>query len=138
MKEDGFLLIKIDFHNEIPIYLQLRNQIIQGIASGGLKTGEALPSVRQLASDIGINLHTVNKAYNILKQDGFLTVHRKSGVVVNISPGLKVNEEYKSRLQNELLPVISEACCRGMEPDEFNRVVNDIFEKIRLGGQDNG
>ncbi len=132
------MLIKIDFNQEMPIYLQLRNQIIQGIASGSLKTGEALPTVRQLASDIGINLHTVNKAYNVLKQDGFLTVHRKSGVIVNISPGLKVNEEYRSRLEDELMPVIAEACCRGMEPGEFNIIVNSIFEKLRFGGRKNG
>lgn len=132
------MLIKIDFNNEIPIYLQLRNQIIQGIADGSLKAGASLPPVRQLAADLGINLHTVNKSYNVLKQDGFLAVHRKSGVIVNISPELKASEGYRSRLESDLMPVIAEACCRGMESKEFNSIVNDIFEKLKLGGQKNG
>ena len=63
------MLIKIDFESDTPLYIQLKRQLIQGIARGQLKQGESLPSVRQLAEDIGINMHTVNKAYNLLKQD---------------------------------------------------------------------
>lgn len=77
------MLIEINFESDIPIYTQLRNEILRGIASGKLAEGEILPSVRQLASDIGINMHTVNKAYNILKQEGFLTIDRRKGAVIN-------------------------------------------------------
>ena len=62
------MLIQIDFNSDEAIYMQLRNQIIMGIATSRLKEGETLPSVRQLADTIGINMHTVNKAYSVLRQ----------------------------------------------------------------------
>ncbi len=70
IKRSGNLLIKMDFQSDVPIYQQLKNEIIIGIASGQLLQGESLPSVRQFASDIGVNLHTINKAYNQLKAEG--------------------------------------------------------------------
>ena len=54
--------IKIDFGSDEAIYIQLRNQIVFGIATSRIMEGESLPSVRQLADTIGINMHTVNKA----------------------------------------------------------------------------
>ena len=72
------MIIEIDFNSGEALYLQLRNQIILGIATEQIQEGDALPSVRQLADDIGINMHTVNKAYTVLKQEGFLD--RKSVV----------------------------------------------------------
>ena len=76
------MVIEIDFSSEEALYLQLRNQIILGIASARFQEGDALPSVRQLADDIGINMHTVNKAYTVLKQEGFLKVDRRKGAVI--------------------------------------------------------
>lgn len=133
-KEVEKLLLRLDFQSEIPIYVQLRNQIIEGMATGKLKRGEALPSVRQLASDLGINLHTVNKAYNILKQDGFIVIHRQKGVAVNPEMMSEVTGEYTSRLAEELRPAISEAICRGMSEKQFKEVIGQVFESIRKGG----
>lgn len=61
------MIIELDMSSSTPIYVQLRNQIVKGIGKGELKTGEKLPTVRQLASDAGVNTMTVNKAYQILK-----------------------------------------------------------------------
>ena len=66
------MIIEIDFNSDEAIYIQLRNQIIMGIATSTIHEGDSLPSVRQLADNIGINMHTVNKAYNVLRQEGFL------------------------------------------------------------------
>lgn len=63
--------IQIDFNSDEAIYIQLRNQIILGIATSRIQEGDTLPSVRQLADNIGINMHTVNKAYSVLRQEGF-------------------------------------------------------------------
>ena len=71
------MLLHLEFESNIPIYKQISNQIVVGIAKGDLVEGEELPSVRQMASDIGINMHTVNKAYGILKQAGWVTIYRK-------------------------------------------------------------
>ena len=73
------MIIEIDFNSSEAIYMQLRNQIILGIATSQLQEGESLPSVRQLADHIGINMHTVNKAYTVLKQEGFLKLDRRKG-----------------------------------------------------------
>ena len=64
------MLIEIDFNSDQAIYMQLRDQIIMGIASSRFQEGDMLPSVRQLADTIGVNMHTVNKAYTVLKQEG--------------------------------------------------------------------
>ena len=74
--------MKIDFNSEEALYVQLCNQIIVGIATDSLREGDSLPSVRQLADEIGINMHTVNKAYSVLKQEGFLRLDRRRGAVI--------------------------------------------------------
>jgi len=68
LRKDASMIIEIDFNSEEALYLQLRNQIVMGIATAKFQEGDVLPSVRQLADDIGINMHTVNKAYTVLKQ----------------------------------------------------------------------
>ena len=75
-------LIEIDFNSEEAIYMQLRNQIIMGIATSRLQNGDTLPSVRQLAELIGINMHTVNKAYSVLRQEGIVSIDRRRGAVI--------------------------------------------------------
>ena len=69
----------IDFKSDEAIYVQLCNQIIMSIATERIKEGDSLPSVRQLADTVGINMHTVNKAYSILKQEGFIKLDRRKG-----------------------------------------------------------
>ena len=78
------MFIEIDFNSDQAIYMQLRDQIIMGIASSRFQEGEMLPSVRQLADTIGINMHTVNKAYTVLKQEGYVKVDRRRGVMVAV------------------------------------------------------
>lgn len=124
------MLLKLDFQSEVPIYSQLRIQIIEGIATGKLKRGEALPSVRQLAADLGINLHTVNKTYAILKQDGFITIHRQKGVVVNDDRGPKLTDEYLLQLHNDLRSFITEAVCRGLKNEDFCKICSEIFLEL--------
>ena len=75
------MIIELDMSSSTPIYVQLRNQIVKGIGKGELKTGEKLPTVRQLASDAGVNTMTVNKAYQILKNEGFIRTDRRLGAL---------------------------------------------------------
>ena len=78
------MFIEIDFNSDQAIYMQLRDQIIMGIAASRLQEGDMRPSVRQLADGIGINMHTVNKAYTVLKQEGYVKVDRRRGVMVAV------------------------------------------------------
>ena len=78
------MIIEIDFNSDEAIYIQLRNQIIMGIATSEIQEGESLPSVRQLAETVGINMHTVNKAYTVLKQEGYIQLDRRKGAVISL------------------------------------------------------
>ena len=93
------MLIEIDFNSDEAIYIQLRNQIIMGIATSTIHEGDTLPSVRQLADNIGINMHTVNKAYNVLRQEGFLQLDRRRGAVICIDEDkLEALQDLKEQL----------------------------------------
>ena len=76
------MIIKINMQSEIPIYLQLRNEIVKGIGRGEFEPGESLPTVRQMATDLGINTMTVSKAYQLLKTEGFLETDRRKGTTI--------------------------------------------------------
>ena len=93
------MVIEIDFNSDEAIYVQLMNQIIMGIATSRLQEGDPLPSVRQLADTIGINMHTVNKAYSLLRQEGFVTIDRRRGAIIAIDVDkMKALEEMKQNL----------------------------------------
>lgn len=77
------MLLQLDFNSERPIYQQIRDQIVVGIAQGVLSPGEKLPTVRALADEAGVNMMTVSKAYQLLKQEGYITTDRRSGTVVS-------------------------------------------------------
>ena len=121
------MVIEIDFNSEEALYMQLRNQIILGIASSQFEEGEALPSVRQLADRIGINMHTVNKAYSVLKQDGFIKVDRRRGAVIALSVDkIRAMEE----MQSELQVTLAKAKCKGISKEEIHALVEDLYEHI--------
>ncbi len=124
------MFITLDLESEVPIYTQLKHQIIAGIARKELRPGEALPSVRSLASDLGINLHTVNKAYQQLKQDGFILIHRQKGVVVNPEGVPPADELYWSELAANLHPFVAEAVCRNVQEQDFLQLCSRIFTDI--------
>ena len=124
------MLITLDFESEIPIYEQLKTEIIVGIASNQIKHGVRLPSVRNLASDIGINLHTVSKAYNQLKDEGYLLIHRQRGVVVNPDGPEKMNEEQQLQLKNRLKPIIADSICRSMSEAQFIACIQAIYTEL--------
>ena len=129
------MLVDLDLQSDMPIYMQIREQIIKGIATGELKAGEALPSVRQFAEDLGINFHTVNKAYTLLKQDEFIQVHRQKGVVVHPDGPPKANDIYLNKLNTDLKSIITEAFCRGIKEEEFCEICFKIFLEIKKGGK---
>ncbi|GHV41125.1 GntR family transcriptional regulator [Clostridia bacterium] len=107
-----FLTVQPD--GETPLYLQLREQIVNGVAAGELKPGDALPSVRQLASDLGINLHTVNKSYAVLKAEGYVKIGRR-GVTVTEPPAY--DGAFVEELKKKLSAIFKEAKSRGLTED---------------------
>ena len=111
------MIIEINTQSAMPIYEQLRDQIVLGIASKKLISGEALPSVRNLAGDLGINFHTVNKAYALLCEQGYIVMDRRQGAV--IAPGAPGGEAFIKNLTQGLSLYAAEAICRNMSESEF-------------------
>ena len=123
------MLIEIDFNSDEAIYVQLCNQIIMGIATDQLKIGETLPSVRQLADTVGINMHTVNKAYSVLRQEGCVTIDRRKGAVISIDENkIRALEEMKENL----LVVLAKGCCKNITREEVHALIDEIFEEYKV------
>ena len=119
------MLIKIDFQSDEALYIQLRNQIILGIATSTLHEGDVLPSVRQLAEDIGINMHTVNKAYSVLRQEGFVTIDRRRGAIVSLDVDkLQALDE----MQKNLRVLLAKVRCKNITRQEIHDMVDEIFD----------
>ena len=119
------MMIEIDFNSDEAIYLQLRNQIILGIATSTLREGDVLPSVRQLAEDIGINMHTVNKAYSVLRQEGFVTIDRRRGAIVSLDVDkLQALDE----MQKNLRVLLAKGRCKNITRQEIHDMVDEIFD----------
>lgn len=119
------MIIEIDFNSNEALYMQLRNQIILGIATSRYHEGDTLPSVRSLAEEIGINMHTVNKAYTVLKQEGFVKVDRRRGAVIAVSADkLRAMEEAGA----ELRVILAKASCMGISREEIHQLIDEIYE----------
>lgn len=119
--------IEIDFSSDEAIYQQLCNQIIQGIAMSRLAEGEVLPSVRQMADEIGINMHTVNKAYTILKQEGYVKVNRRRGAVIALDEN---RQRAMDSIRKSLRLTLAEAKCRNISREEVMDIVRDIYDSF--------
>ncbi len=126
------MIIELDLNSSTPIYVQLRNQIVMGIGRGELKLGESLPTVRQLAQDIGVNTMTVNKAYQILKTEGYIKIDRRHGAIV--SDNIDMDIVFREKLENELELLLAEAAINGMDKRDFLSMCNEIYSKIKVSG----
>lgn len=124
------MLLAIDLQSEEPIYTQICNQIIEGMAKRELLPGDKLPSVRSLGADIGINFHTVNKAYQILKQEGLIQIHRQKGVVVHPDGVAKADELFFKKLQTKLRPLIAESVVRDVSEEKWLEISKTIFDEM--------
>ena len=119
------MVLNIDFNSDEAIYIQLRNQIILGIATDRIREGDSLPSVRQLADHIGINMHTVNKAYSVLKQEGFVKLDRRKGAVICLDVDkLEALEE----MRRELAVVLATGICKEINREDVHQMVDEIYD----------
>ncbi|NLL63649.1 MAG: GntR family transcriptional regulator [Ruminococcaceae bacterium] len=121
------MLICIDYESETPIYLQIRNQIVMGIADGELSEGEKLPTIRSLANDLGVNMMTVSKAYQLLKAESFIYGDRRNGVTVKKPPESPKSLSTQS-LENLKL-VATDAKLAGLSLEDFILTCKSIYEK---------
>lgn len=117
--------LSIDFNSDDAIYIQIRDQIIYGIATSVYQEGDSLPSVRELADVVGINMHTVNKAYAILRQEGYLKLDRRKGAVIALDyDKIKSLEE----MEDEFRVIIAKGICRNISLEEAQYILEKIYD----------
>lgn len=125
------MILNLDFNSEKSIYIQITEEITKAIAKGDLKINESLPSVRSMAESIGVNLHTVNKSYNELKDEGFLNIDRRKGAIVANLPMIGENNTKKENMLDlELL--VAKSYLSGMSKDEFLELSSKIFDSYEV------
>ena len=120
------MLLKFDFGSNVPIYMQLRNQVVIAIAEGKLVPGDQLPTIRALAEESGINMMTVSKAYQLLKQEGYITTDRRSGAVVSGRTGERALSE---ETLNALRLCVSELRIAGIGCEELMNLCRKMYEE---------
>ncbi len=119
------MIIRINELSDIPIYMQIRNQIVMGISSGELEGGEQLPTVRALAMEMGINTMTVSKAYQLLKTEGYIMTDRKNGARIrtSIQKQGSISESNKAELKR----IVSEARLSGVSKAELIGLLEEFY-----------
>ena len=121
------MILNLDFNSDVPIYTQIKEQIIKSIASGDLKLNESLPSVRNMAEEIGVNLHTVNKSYNLLKDEGYINIDRRKGAMVNNLP-LDKKDDNVEKIKSTLELLTAQSYLLGISREEFIDYSNKLFD----------
>ncbi|MFF2845868.1 GntR family transcriptional regulator [Streptomyces sp. NPDC058001] len=121
--------LTLDLDSEVPIYQQIRDRIVEAVATGDLAAGAALPSTRHLAADLAINFHTVNKAYDLLRREGLIRVNRKSGAAVRRDPHSgPPDAAFPDGWQSRLHTLLAEATAQGMPPEEVRQRVAAVLD----------
>ena len=119
------MLLHLDFASDVPIYMQIRNQVVLGIAEGKLHTGDKLPTTRALSEECGINMMTVSKAYQLLKQEGYIQTDRRSGTVVCTPESTGPRQETLDGLRL----LLSELRLAGVSLDEAVALCQSLYEE---------
>ena len=119
------MIIEVDFNSDEAIYIQLCNQIIMGTATSVIHEGDSLPSVRRLADTIGVNMHTVNKAYSVLKREGYISLDKRRGAVISLD--IDKLEELQV-MKRQLQIVLARGCCKNISRQEVHELVDEIFD----------
>lgn len=127
------MFIEIKPNSSVPIYLQLAQQLMEGMAKGELKPGDSLPSVRVFAADLGMNMHTVNKAYHVLEEKDFIQIVPKSGVIVRPKGMEKATEQQKQLLAEQIRPLLAEGLVLQLSEEEMVVMVRELVRHIKEG-----
>jgi DNA-binding transcriptional regulator YhcF (GntR family) len=121
------MILNVDLASDVPIYQQLRDQIVEAIADGVLVEGSSLPATRTLAADFGINFHTVNKAYDLLRQQGLIQLNRKTGAVVTPTVAdSPFDAEWTARART----LLAEAVARGLSAEDVLASCRSILDSF--------
>src|SRR5664279_1360983 len=121
------MILNIDLASELPIYQQIRDQVVEAIADGTLTDGSPLPATRALAADFGINFHTVNKAYDLLRQQGLIRLNRKTGAVVTQTVA---DSPFRTEWTARARTLLAEAVAKGLPADEVLKTCRSVLDSF--------
>ena len=130
------LILTIDRAQEDPVYHQVADQLRRLVASGDLVPGAALPSVRQLARDLGVNLNTIARAYRLLEGEGFLVIHDRAGVTV-AAPAEEIECSARAKLLDEMRATLARLRQAGVTTDDLMTIVQIEVLALDGGGKEN-
>ncbi len=122
------MILRIEMTSDIPIYQQIRNEIVFGVAKGTIKPGESLPTVRQLANDIGVNPMTVNKAYALLREEGIIVIDRRHGAKIS-DCGMN-GTAFDSGFDQRVELLASEARMKGASKEDIKKHISDLIDLV--------
>lgn len=125
------MILKLDFNSDKSIYIQITEEITKAIAKGELKINESLPSVRSMAESIGVNLHTVNKSYNQLKDEGFLNIDRRKGAIIADLP-MENDSKTRTSAKNDLELLTAKSYLSGMTKEDFLKLSSQLFDSYEV------
>jgi GntR family transcriptional regulator len=127
-------LIVVDWSGAEPVYAQIARQIRAAIASGALAAGALLPPVRTIASDLGVNLNTVARAYRLLEAEGFVAIEKREGVRVQ-APARRADRAASEALWEELAVLLARMRQAGVSAAGIRRrVERELVEHVRVEG----
>jgi GntR family transcriptional regulator len=122
------MLLSIDENDERPLYRQLVAQVKQQVADGVLRPGDDLPSVREVAASLGVNLHTVRHAYQVLRDQGVIDLRLgRRARVAERRPVPATRDEVATRLTPLVDELASDAFHLGLSPADVRRLVDDAL-----------
>jgi len=126
------MYIQIEPQSDVPIYEQVTRQIIEGIARGEMKPGDTLPSVRNLAADLGVNMHTVNKSYHELEEKGIITIRAKSGAIIRSAEERALTPKQLQQIEKNLKPVVAEGMVLGATTEQIEHMMKKVFADLQI------
>ncbi|QFF97454.1 GntR family transcriptional regulator [Psychrobacillus glaciei] len=127
------MFIEIQTNSSVPIYLQLAQQLIEGMVRGELNPGDSLPSVRAFAADLGMNMHTVNKAYHYLEEKEFIQIVAKSGVIIQPNGIPKASANQKRQIADQIRPLLAEGLVLKLSEEEMVGMIHELVQNIKEG-----
>jgi GntR family transcriptional regulator len=121
------MILNVDLASDVPIYQQIRDRVVEAIADGVLTEGSSLPATRALAGDFGINFHTVNKAYDLLRQQGLIRLNRKTGAVVTPTAA---DSPFRAEWTARARTLLAEAVAKGLPADEVLDTCRSVLDSF--------
>lgn len=129
-------MLKVDPRSSTPIYEQIELGVKELILKGALKSGEKLPSVREMSSILTINPNTISKAYGELEREGIIETLRGKGTFIRDNYKGKVDEKKMEYISEQLKKLILEASYGGISKEVFIELVAQIFSELGVNDND--